>query len=72
MVEIDKVERIEILGTPVVRVTYRSAFEIIQDFAREARPTAVCPSNTHILSEARHDPSSVGERSPPVGCSDSD
>ena len=27
MVEIDKVERIEILGTPVARVTYQSAFE---------------------------------------------
>jgi N-acetylglucosaminyldiphosphoundecaprenol N-acetyl-beta-D-mannosaminyltransferase len=47
---------INILGTSVARVTYQSAFEIVQDLAREARPTAVCPSNTHILSEARHDP----------------
>src|SRR5260370_1762546 len=49
-------QKIDILGTPVARVTYQSAFEIIQQLARESRPTAVCPSNTHILSEARHDP----------------
>ena len=48
---------IMILGTPVARVTYQSAFEIVQRLARESRPTAVCPANTHILSEARHDPS---------------
>jgi len=47
---------VNVLGTPVARVTYQSAFEIVQDLARESRPTAVCPSNTHILSEARHDP----------------
>ena len=47
---------INILGTPVARVDYESAFEIVQDLARESRPTAVCPANTHILSEARHDP----------------
>jgi N-acetylglucosaminyldiphosphoundecaprenol N-acetyl-beta-D-mannosaminyltransferase len=51
-----EIEKIKILGTPVARVTYESAFEIVQDLARESRPTAVCPSNTHILSEARHDP----------------
>src|SRR5205807_925391 len=50
-------QKIDILGTPVARVTYQSAFEIIQQLARESRPTAVCPSNTHILSEARHNPS---------------
>src|SRR5258707_8324713 len=50
-------QKIDILGTPIARVTYQSAFEIIQQLARESRPTAVCPSNTHILSEARHDPS---------------
>lgn len=49
-------ETIDILGTPVARVTYKSAFEVVQEFARESRPTAVCPANTHILSEARHDP----------------
>ena len=37
-------------------MTYQSAFEIVQRLVRENRPTAVCPSNTHILSEARHDP----------------
>jgi N-acetylglucosaminyldiphosphoundecaprenol N-acetyl-beta-D-mannosaminyltransferase len=47
---------ITVLGTPVARVTYQSAFEIIQALAREPRPTAVCPSNTHILAEARHFP----------------
>ena len=47
---------IEILGTPVACVTYQSAFEIVQSLARESRPTAVCPANTHILAEARRDP----------------
>jgi N-acetylglucosaminyldiphosphoundecaprenol N-acetyl-beta-D-mannosaminyltransferase len=47
---------IEILGTPVACVTYQSAFEVVRELAREPRPTAVCPANTHILSEARHDP----------------
>jgi N-acetylglucosaminyldiphosphoundecaprenol N-acetyl-beta-D-mannosaminyltransferase len=47
---------IKILGTPVACVTYQSAFEVIKSLAREPRPTAVCPANTHILSEARHDP----------------
>ena len=51
-----QVETVNVLGTPVARVTYQSAFEIVQNLAREPRPTAVCPSNTHILSEARHDP----------------
>ena len=49
-------QKIDILGTLVARVTYESAFEIVQELAGESRPTAVCPSNTHILSEARHDP----------------
>jgi len=47
---------IAILGTPVACVTYDSALEIVQELAREPRPTAVCPANTHILSEARHEP----------------
>ena len=51
-----EIEQIRILGTPVASVTYQSAFEIVQKLAREARPTAVCPANTHILAEARHDP----------------
>jgi N-acetylglucosaminyldiphosphoundecaprenol N-acetyl-beta-D-mannosaminyltransferase len=37
-------------------VTYQSAFDVIKSLAREPRATAVCPANTHILSEARHDP----------------
>jgi N-acetylglucosaminyldiphosphoundecaprenol N-acetyl-beta-D-mannosaminyltransferase len=47
---------IEILGTPVACLTYDSALEIVKRLARESRPTAVCPANTHILAEARHDP----------------
>ena len=47
---------IKILGTPVACVTYQSALEVIQKLACESRPSAVCPANTHILSEARHDP----------------
>src|SRR5882724_914568 len=46
---------IEILGTPVACVTYDSALEIIKTLARQARPTAVCPANTHILAQARRD-----------------
>src|SRR5437588_7547329 len=51
-----EIEKIKILGMEVACVTYQSAFEIIQELAREPRPTGVCPANTHILSEARHDP----------------
>ena len=47
---------IKILGTPVACVTYQSALEIVQNLARESRPTAVCPANTHILAEARQEP----------------
>jgi hypothetical protein len=47
---------IRILGTPVACVTYDSALKIIKTLARQARPTAVCPANTHILAEARHSP----------------
>jgi N-acetylglucosaminyldiphosphoundecaprenol N-acetyl-beta-D-mannosaminyltransferase len=47
---------IKILGTPVACVTYDSALEIVKTLTRQSRPTAVCPANTHILGEARHDP----------------
>jgi len=47
---------IEILGTPVACVTYDSGVEIVKELAKQSRPTAVCPANTHILAEARHDP----------------
>ena len=36
--------------------TYDSALQRIQELAREPRPTAVCPANTHILAETRHNP----------------
>jgi N-acetylglucosaminyldiphosphoundecaprenol N-acetyl-beta-D-mannosaminyltransferase len=42
-----------ILGTPVACVTYDSAAARIKVLARETRPTAVCPANTHIIGEAR-------------------
>jgi N-acetylglucosaminyldiphosphoundecaprenol N-acetyl-beta-D-mannosaminyltransferase len=50
------VNRIKILGVPVACATYDSALERVMALARESRPTAVCPANTHILAEARHDP----------------
>ena len=46
---------IKILGTSVACVTYESALERVQELAREPRATAVCPANTHILAEARHE-----------------
>lgn len=45
-----------ILGVPVACATYDTALRRIQELAREPRPTAVCPANTHILSESRHNP----------------
>jgi N-acetylglucosaminyldiphosphoundecaprenol N-acetyl-beta-D-mannosaminyltransferase len=50
------INSIKILGTPVACASYESALERIKELAREPRPTAVCPANTHILAEARHDP----------------
>jgi N-acetylglucosaminyldiphosphoundecaprenol N-acetyl-beta-D-mannosaminyltransferase len=50
------VKTINILGTPVACATYDSALQRIVELAREPRPTAVCPANTHILAGARHDP----------------
>ncbi|HUA37143.1 MAG TPA: WecB/TagA/CpsF family glycosyltransferase [Candidatus Sulfopaludibacter sp.] len=47
---------IRILGVPVACATYDSALERIKELARQSHPTAVCPANTHILAEARHDP----------------
>src|SRR5437667_12809012 len=45
------VKSIEVLGVSVACVTYDSALERIIKVAGEARPTAVCPANTHILAE---------------------
>ena len=52
--DIGSLESIRLLGTPVACATYASALERIKALARERRPTAVCPSNTHIIGEARH------------------
>jgi N-acetylglucosaminyldiphosphoundecaprenol N-acetyl-beta-D-mannosaminyltransferase len=49
-------EAIRVLGTSVVCATYDSALQRIKALASEQRGTAVCPSNTHILGEARHNP----------------
>jgi N-acetylglucosaminyldiphosphoundecaprenol N-acetyl-beta-D-mannosaminyltransferase len=46
--------RIEILGVQVAAATYDSALECVKQLAKQPRPTAVCPANTHILAEARH------------------
>lgn len=46
--------QIRILGVPVACATYDSALEAIKELSRAPRPTAVCPANTHILGEARH------------------
>src|ERR1700730_15119837 len=54
------VESINVLGVSVACVTYASALERIKELAGEARPTAVCPANTHILAEARLDPNFAG------------
>lgn len=45
---------IRILGVPVAAATYDSALEHVKGLARQPRPTAVCPANTHILAESRH------------------
>ncbi|MEY2480073.1 MAG: N-acetylglucosaminyldiphosphoundecaprenol N-acetyl-beta-D-mannosaminyltransferase [Verrucomicrobiota bacterium] len=49
------VKTIDVLGVRVACVTYDTALERIKELAGEPRPTAVCPANTHILAEARHD-----------------
>ena len=46
---------IDVLGVPVACATYETALETIKELASENRPSAVCPSNTHILAAARHD-----------------
>jgi N-acetylglucosaminyldiphosphoundecaprenol N-acetyl-beta-D-mannosaminyltransferase len=51
-----EIRKINVLGVSVGCVTYDSALEIVQKLAREPRPTAVCPANTHILAEARQEP----------------
>jgi N-acetylglucosaminyldiphosphoundecaprenol N-acetyl-beta-D-mannosaminyltransferase len=50
------VNSIKILGIPVACASYDSALERVKELAHEPRPTAVCPANTHILAEARHNP----------------
>jgi N-acetylglucosaminyldiphosphoundecaprenol N-acetyl-beta-D-mannosaminyltransferase len=43
-----------VLGIPVACATYDSALESAKTLAREGRPTAICPANTHIIAEAKH------------------
>jgi N-acetylglucosaminyldiphosphoundecaprenol N-acetyl-beta-D-mannosaminyltransferase len=40
----------------VAVATYDSALEHVKQLAKKSRPAAVCPANTHILAEARHNP----------------
>ncbi|MGD0615025.1 MAG: WecB/TagA/CpsF family glycosyltransferase [Verrucomicrobiota bacterium] len=47
---------IQILGIPVACASYDSALERLKELAREPRSTTVCPSNTSIFAEARHNP----------------
>ncbi len=37
-------------------MTYDSALAAICELARQERPSAVCPANTHILAEVKHSP----------------
>jgi N-acetylglucosaminyldiphosphoundecaprenol N-acetyl-beta-D-mannosaminyltransferase len=48
------IKSIRLLGTPVACATYDSALARVKALAREERPTAVCPANTHIIGEARN------------------
>jgi N-acetylglucosaminyldiphosphoundecaprenol N-acetyl-beta-D-mannosaminyltransferase len=50
------IRTIEILRLPVACATYDSAFERLKELTREPRATTVCPSNTSIFAEARHNP----------------
>jgi N-acetylglucosaminyldiphosphoundecaprenol N-acetyl-beta-D-mannosaminyltransferase len=52
--ESDPKSTIQILGVPVAVASYESALERVKALAKQPRPTAVCPANTHILAEARH------------------
>lgn len=45
-----------VLGTTVACASYDSARESAKTLARQGRPTAICPANTHIIAEAKHDP----------------
>jgi N-acetylglucosaminyldiphosphoundecaprenol N-acetyl-beta-D-mannosaminyltransferase len=45
---------LKVLGIQVACADYDSALRCVQGLARQARPTAVCPCNTHILAEAKH------------------
>lgn len=47
---------LKVLGTRVACATYDSALERAKALAKEGRPTAVCPANTHIVAEASHNP----------------
>lgn len=54
--QVTKLPRIDILGVPVACATYESALEEIKQLSKANRPTAVCPANTHVLGEGRHNP----------------
>jgi N-acetylglucosaminyldiphosphoundecaprenol N-acetyl-beta-D-mannosaminyltransferase len=45
-----------VLGTRLACTSYAGAVAEIQMLGNQARPSAVCAANTHIVSLARHDP----------------
>jgi N-acetylglucosaminyldiphosphoundecaprenol N-acetyl-beta-D-mannosaminyltransferase len=49
------VKTIDLMGVRVACVTYDSALEEAKKLTQAPRPSAVCPANTHIVAEARHD-----------------
>jgi len=50
------IKAIKVLGIPIACCTYDSALDLIKMLARKPRPAAVCPANTHIVGEGRHNP----------------
>ena len=53
----EQLRHYEILGTPVAVASYATALEALKRLAEKPKPAAVCASNTHIISLARHDAS---------------
>jgi N-acetylglucosaminyldiphosphoundecaprenol N-acetyl-beta-D-mannosaminyltransferase len=54
------IKSISIFGLPVACATYDTALERVKELSRQPGPAAVCPANTHILAEVRHNPEFAG------------
>ncbi|MGF1678248.1 MAG: WecB/TagA/CpsF family glycosyltransferase [Candidatus Methylacidiphilales bacterium] len=48
-------KHLPVLGTPVAVATYETGFQAVLRLAASGRARSVCASNTHIISQARHD-----------------